>query len=165
MNPLGESAILIVIAIILLIHIGGNLLRVKKKYEFVSFLKKERQTMMTEGLATLSDEDIVFESMPHCVFDNESNGLDDTLERYGELYRLYRHKTYYILLHFLYTEKEDKVVENLEVSELTPVEKEAFIEKHKFSFKKIWEKEKIEFSARMKEIQNGKLLKKSTKRK
>ena len=165
MNATGELGVLFIICLLLVVHIGYNFLRFKKKYNFVHYLKERMNKRKMEKDGYLKEENLIFHSMPHCVFDKESNSFPDTdIERYGELYELYKHKSYYVLLHFTFEETESVIKENLEVSELKEKEKNRFIADHTFDFKKYLQKERRDIEVSFKNIRDWKFMKKAGKK-
>lgn len=138
MSASAEMFTLLLVTVLLLIHISGNLLRIKKKMDFTRMVKAHCMEQMEDKNHDLTEESLIFEHMAHCIFDKESNSdtlNDPDVVRYGELYRLYKKQGYYVLLYFVYKEEEEAIRENLEVSELTEREKDKFIAAHKVNVK------------------------------
>ena len=165
MNATGELGVLFIIGLLLVVHIGYNLWRFKKKYDFVHYLNERMYKRKMEKDGYLKEENLIFHSMPHCVFDKESNSFPNTdIERYGELYELYKYKSYFVLLHFTFEETENAIKENLEVSELKEKEKNKFIADHTFNFKEYIQREMQEMEVSFKNIRNWKFMKKQAKK-
>lgn len=142
MSVNSEMIALIFITLLLLVHIGGNLYRIKVKMDFCKLLKDHCKEQLEDKKHKVQETSLIFEQMPHCVFDKESNVLQDPdIVRYGELFRIYEMNGYFLLAHYVYNEGEDTIHENMELSELTTKEKDTFIENHKVTLKESISKE------------------------